>query len=294
MRIQYASDLHLELWRKTTFEETLLPVAPILILLGDIAQLNDPNLQPFLEYTSEKWSQVFWIPGNSEIWLSSESEELSLQKINRLTAPYRNIKVLYKNTYMLYDAETQENLLLVGLSLWHKPRNDVMLHYNNNIYIKPIPVPAPKEIFQAAHKSQVDFLTRIISSASTPLLICSYYAPFTWLYEEDWIQEPKSALIDRELEKLITYPITAWIVGHNHLPIEYSRRYYDTTGYQGSVLFVSNPRGKGYTKKDKENKENPYYRSEAVIRLQPNLLEGFEKTEEDVPPIWARMNHSKS
>ena len=298
MRIQYASDLHLELWRKTTFEETLLPVAPILILLGDIAILNEPNLPAFLEYCSEKWKQIFWIPGNSEIWLSSETEEISLYKMNTLISPYRNIKVLYKNTYMLEDSEAEETILLVGLSLWHKPRNDVMLHYNNNIYIKPIPVPCPKEMFKTAHESQVKFLERIINNATTPLLICSYYAPFTWLYEEDWIQEPNSALIDRELEKLITYPITAWIVGHNHLPIEYSRRYYDTTGYQGSVLFVSNPRGKPIKQKevvskDKDN-ENPYYRKEAVIRLQPHLLEGFEKEEEVLPPIWARRNHPKS
>jgi len=282
MRIQYASDLHLELWPKETFDETLEPKAPILILLGDICKLDNPNLRSFLEYCSERWTKIFWIPGNQEIWYSTNgTESMSLHKMKELCSPYRNIIILYKNTYML-----EENLLLVGLPLWHRPRNDVMLHYHNNIFIKPIPTPVDEKIFLKAHNENVDFLTYIIKNATTPLLICSYYPPFTWLYEEDWIQEPASALIDRELETLITYPIITWLTGHNHLPIEYSRRYYDTIGYQGSVLFVSNPRGK--------QNQNTYYRKEAVVNLKPELLEGFENSVEETDPIWVTKNHLRA
>ena len=74
MRIQYASDLHLELWQKTTFDETLQVVAPYLVLCGDVAPLNCVNLRAFLEYCSERWKLIFWIPGNSEIWKTSKSE----------------------------------------------------------------------------------------------------------------------------------------------------------------------------------------------------------------------------
>jgi hypothetical protein len=50
-----------------------------------------------------------------------------------------------------------------------------------------------------------------------------------------------------------------------------------TDGSDGSVLFVSNPRGKP--------KQNPYYRKECVINLQPNLL--IPPVEEEKEPIWA-------
>jgi hypothetical protein len=278
MRIQYASDLHLELWNKETFDQTLEPVAPYLILCGDIAKLNAPNLRQFLEYCSERWKTIFWIPGNEEIWYYSSVENTSLKKMEEICSSYKNIIILYKNTYML-----DENLLLVGLPLWHVPRNEIMLHYHNNIYIKPIPLPVDEKTFLKAHNENVKFLTYIIKNATTPLLICSYYPPFTWLYEEDWIQEPASAVIDRDLEKLITYPIISWLVGHNHKPIEYVRRYYDTIGYEGSVLFVSNPRGKP--------NQNIYYRKEAVINLKPELLEGFENREKEKDPIWVTKNH---
>ena len=278
MRIQYASDLHLELWQKTTFDETLQVVAPYLVLCGDVAPLNCVNLRAFLEYCSERWKLIFWIPGNSEIWKTSKSEEVSLQKMRELCSSYRNIKILYKNSYLLKDNESNEKLLVVGISLWHKLRDDIMLHHSKNFYIKPIPPPIESKIFAQAHKEQVEYLEYVIKNSEIPLLICSYYAPFTWMYEEDWLQEPKSALIDRELEKLITFPIISWVVGHCHLPIEYKRRYFLTDGSDGSVLFVSNPRGKP--------KQNPYYRKECVINLQPNLL--IPALEEEIEPIWAK------
>ena len=280
MRIQYVSDLHLDLYLKEAFDEIIVPVAPYLVICGDLARLDCPNLIKFLEYISEGWKMIFYIPGNSEIWEYSKIEEVGLNKIREICSSYRNIKILYKNTYLLKDSD--EEVLIVGLPLWHKPRNDSMLHYHNNIYIKPIPTPVDEKIFRKAHNENVEMLKYTLKNAQQPLLICSYYAPFTWALEEDWLQEPSSAVIDRELEEYISHPIIAWITGHNHLPIQYTRRYFTSTGYQGSVLFVSNPRGKP----DK----NPYYNKEAVISIKPQMLEGFERKEKDVAPIWEMLN----
>ena len=280
MRIQYASDLHLELYEKTTFDETIIPKADYLVLCGDVSLINHVNLRRFLEYVSEHWKLIFYIPGNTEIWNYSSVEHAGLNVLHSICSSYKNIKILYKNTYLLKDND--EEVLLVGLPLWHIPRNDSMLHYHSNIYIKPIKVPVDEAIFKKAHEENVKFLQTIIKKADQPLLICSYYAPFTWALEEDWLQEPSSALIDRELEELITYPIITWIVGHNHYPIEYTRRYFTTNGYQGSVLFVSNPRGKP--------NQNPYYRTDTVLNIKPHLLEGFEPVEKETIPIWAKLN----
>ena len=280
MRIQYASDLHLELWLKTTFDETLEPKADYLVLCGDIAKLNNPNLRAFLEYVSERWKKIFWIPGNEEIWKISDIPTYSLYKMEELVSPYRNIHILYKKTYLL--EEGVEKLLLVGLSLWHKPRNNAMLKYHNNYYIKAIQTPVDEHIFRKEHNDQIQFLEKTIKNSTYPILIASYYSPFTWYNEEDYIQEPKDAVVDRDVEKLITYPIISWICGHNHLPFEYTRRYSLPDGYEGSVLFVSNPRGKP--------KQNPYYRTEAVIRLSPTSLVGFEPTIPEEVPSWVTKN----
>ena len=221
-----------------------------------------------------------YIPGNTEIWNYSNNEYAGVSKLKELCSTYRNIHVLYKETYLL--KEGPEEILIVGLPLWHKPRDDILLHYHSNIYIKPIKTPVNEQLFQKAHEDNIKFLKHILKNTKYPLLICSYYAPFTWCYEEDWLQEPSSAILDRECEELITYPIVSWIVGHNHYPIEYVRRYYTTTGYQGSVLFVSNPRGKP--------NQNQYYRENTVLNIKPNRLDGFEEIEKEKTPIWDMLN----
>lgn len=280
MRIQYASDLHLDLWLKKTFDETLEPKADYLVLCGDIAKLNNPNLRAFLEYVSERWKKIFWIPGTEEIWKTSNVPNLSIYKMEELISSYRNIHILYKKTFLLQEGS--ERLLLVGLSLWHKPRNNAMLKYHNNYYIKAIQTPVDEHIFSREHKDQIQFLEKTLKNSKYPILIASYYSPFTWYNEEDFIQEPKDAVVDRDIESQITYPIIAWICGHNHLPIEYTRRYTLPTGYEGSVLFVSNPRGKPT--------QNPYFRTEAVIKLAPNSLVGFEQLEPEEIPLWVFRN----
>lgn len=280
MRIQYASDLHLELWSKKTFDETIEPKADYLVLCGDIAKLNSPNLRAFLEYVSERWKKIFWIPGNEEIWKTSNVPNYSIYKMEELVNSYKNINILYKKSFLL--EEGTETLLLVGLSLWHKPRNNAMLKYHNKYYIKAIPTPVDENIFSREHKDQIQFLEKTIKNSRYPILVASYYSPFTWYNEEDFIQEPKDAIIDRDVEKLITYPIIAWICGHNHLPFEYTRRYTLPNSYEGSVLFVSNPRGKP--------KQNPYFRTESVVKLFPNSLAGFEEQKPDETPSWVLKN----
>ena len=153
MRIQYASDLHLELYEKTTFDETIIPKADYLVLCGDVSLINHVNLRRFLEYVSEHWKLIFYIPGNCEIWNYSSIEHAGLNALHSICSSYKNIKILYKNTYLLKDND--EEVLLVGLPLWHIPRNDSMLHYHSNIYIKPIKVPVDEDIFKKAYEENI-------------------------------------------------------------------------------------------------------------------------------------------
>ena len=100
MRIQFASDLHLELRPKMTFRELLDPgVAPVLALLGDIAPLDSPQLRPFMEWCSERWDTVLWIPGVLELIGQNPSTasvpdlQTALAKMRALVEPFWNITV---------------------------------------------------------------------------------------------------------------------------------------------------------------------------------------------------------
>ncbi len=71
MKIQYASDLHLEMGTNKKFikENPLQPKADILLLAGDITRLEDSS---FEDEVFDRWSndfkQVYMIPGNHEFY----------------------------------------------------------------------------------------------------------------------------------------------------------------------------------------------------------------------------------
>ena len=72
MKIQYASDLHLEFadnWRYLR-DNPLKVTGEILILAGDIGYLGDQNYQnhPFWDWASENYNQVLVVLGNHEFY----------------------------------------------------------------------------------------------------------------------------------------------------------------------------------------------------------------------------------
>ena len=75
VKIQYASDLHLEFMENTLYLEThpLQPVADILVLAGDTGYLGDEGFvkHPFWDWASENFKEVIVIPGNHEFYLGN-------------------------------------------------------------------------------------------------------------------------------------------------------------------------------------------------------------------------------
>lgn len=80
VKIQYASDLHLEFMENTLYLEThpLQPVAEILVLAGDTGYLGDEGFvkHPFWDWASENFKQVIVIPGNHEFYLGYDLGQL--------------------------------------------------------------------------------------------------------------------------------------------------------------------------------------------------------------------------
>ncbi|MBU2914152.1 metallophosphoesterase [Reichenbachiella agariperforans] len=71
MKFQIASDLHTEFEENRTFLhfQPIKPVAPILLLAGDIIVLKQAvNSIDFINYISSNWEQVYIVPGNHEFY----------------------------------------------------------------------------------------------------------------------------------------------------------------------------------------------------------------------------------
>lgn len=257
MRIQFLSDVHLESWPGQTFDEILDPIAPILALLGDIAPLSDPTLPHFLEWCSERFETILWVPGNLEIW-ESGGYESSLQRLKMFASTYANIHILDKD-----GMYSEDGVILLGCPLWYRPHEDVMLHYGGKVWIKPEPVPCHAGMLLNFHIDHTRWLANRLKDIQSPVVVLSYYAPLLAFVEEEWVQDPENSLHAPELEALLRPPVVAWIFGHCHRKIEYTYSWSATTGQETNVLLTNNPRG--------FPKEMTGFRRDAVLRIDPSL-----------------------
>ena len=71
MKIQYCSDLHLEMAENLRFltRNPLTPTGEILVLAGDIMTIDvSPKFNDFINFASDHYAAVYWLPGNHEYY----------------------------------------------------------------------------------------------------------------------------------------------------------------------------------------------------------------------------------
>ena len=128
MKIQYASDLHLEFGANTSMlrEHTMEPVGDILVLAGDIGYLGDDGLMkhPFWDWASENFKEVIAIPGNHELYRGFDINELTEDWELRIRS---NVRYVY-NKLIRLDETTD----LIASTLWAKipPENGLLTQRN--------------------------------------------------------------------------------------------------------------------------------------------------------------------
>jgi hypothetical protein len=262
MRIQFASDLHLDEWIKTTFDETLDPVAPVLALCGDIATLDNPNLPPFLEWCSERWKTILWIPGKTEQGWDPDSR----RRMAILAQPYKNITIFHHKAMM-----SEDGFVVIGLLYGMYPQ-DENRQWNDEAKRWEMPDPSPlpikgmREIWQAERKWLADF----IRYRTEPVIVLSHFPPAPWLSQERFVARPGDVVRSPGEEKMMESTIVAWICGNTHKTVEFTKYWFDAEGAEHRLLLVTNPRGRPL--------ENMEYRREAVLALTNPLGGGSVPT----------------
>lgn len=79
MKIQYASDLHLEFGKNSRYMRAhgLEPKGDILLLAGDVAYLENRRMEkdPFFDWCSTHYEETIIVPGNHEYYMDSIARE---------------------------------------------------------------------------------------------------------------------------------------------------------------------------------------------------------------------------
>lgn len=216
---QYASDLHIEMMKTIdddTFINVLPPVAPYLILAGDIGNVSPKHvckLRHFLEYCKANWNTTIYIPGNHEYYgVTIDHGNTILSDIcSRL-----GIKLLAPGSI------TIDGITIVGTTLWSHigSTNTEIIEYSITDFsaIRDFNVDA----YNTNHKNDVKFLKSVID-VSTPktCLVVTHHAPSRELvkitsklfkYSTDLSEAFGTPITD----SFDTNNIISWIYGHSH------------------------------------------------------------------------------
>ena len=128
MKIQYASDLHLEFQenRAWLLEHGLRPVGDILVQAGDIAHFGDKQLlhNEYFDSLSDNYEQVLIVPGNHEYYGGYELRD-TLTNFEMEVRP--NVKYLNNKSIVIGDTE------LFFTILWSKVPNAYIADIQNGM-----------------------------------------------------------------------------------------------------------------------------------------------------------------
>jgi len=204
LRIQYVSNLHLELYDKAVFPLLVKPAARYLALAGDIGQPNNRVTKSFFDYASSHWDRVFYVPGRHEY--GNLNKPSNIKKVDdalqALTNSYSNVTLLTREfpSYTL-----KEQVAIVGSTLWsHVPGKNVnkMTQYINELH--------------AEQKDVMDAEIEYNSFMKTPVILLTHNVPCYSLISPRYMGDPTKCKYTSDSLDLVRPGVKAWIYGHTH------------------------------------------------------------------------------
>lgn len=221
MKIQYASDLHLEFSDNYSYlkRNPLKPVGDILVLPGDIGYLNDDNYgkHPFWDWASENYKQVIVAIGNHELYKYYDLANM----------PHGLVCSIRDNVKCYYDAVVRiENVDFIISTLWARIKLE-------EAYITERGVSDFHRIlfngatltwdnFNREHDKCFRFIQdKVAKSTAVHIIVVTHHVPSFQLASPDFAGSKINGAFTVELEQYIeTSPVEYWIYGHSHRNID--------------------------------------------------------------------------
>ena len=201
MKIQYASDLHLEFaenWRYLR-EHPLEKAGDILVLAGDIGYIGDENysLHPFWNQVADQYEQVLVIPGNHEFYKYYDIASLQEGELVQIRS---NVKVYYNAIVNMGDVD------MILSTLWaHIPLQDAFATESGVTDFHRIMFEGETITFEQFNKE----------------LVVTHHVPSFQLSSPDFKgSRINGAFVSNEDDFIETCGADYWIYGHSHRNID--------------------------------------------------------------------------
>jgi len=235
MKIQYASDLHLELsgnsrWIK---HHPLAVAGDILILAGDITYLGEQGgvNNPFWDWCSDNFEKTVVVPGNHEYYGGFHLEDTidhweyavrnNVTYANNVCIRFGAVDILFST---LWSYIRSENAFCVEMGV-----NDYRRIFGSNSLIDFAYINGVYEKSRDYVKSAVE------SSDAAHIIVVSHHLPSNILVSEKFKgSRLNDAFVSEQGDWIVDSRIENWIYGHSHVNIP---------GRIGNTTFVSNQLG---------------------------------------------------
>ncbi len=221
MKIQYASDLHLEFadnWRYLK-QNPLEVTGDILILAGDIGYLGDDNysLHPFWDWASENYKEVIIALGNHEFYKYYDIATLEDGTCFEIRS---NVKAYYNSVVTIGDVD------IIVSTLWaYIPFEDAyyteqyVSDFRRIMYNSEVLTSAA---FNREHERCKEFIFSAASNSSaTHKIVVTHHVPsFLMLAPEFKGSKANGAFTVELFDNIEASDIDYWIYGHSHRNID--------------------------------------------------------------------------
>lgn len=221
MKIQYASDLHLEFAENGSYiKHNPLPVTgETLLLAGDIGYLGDENYvkHPFWDWASENYRQVIVCMGNHEFYKYYDIAKLT----NRYCLEIRhNVHSYYNGIIHLDDTD------IIVSTLWgHIPLQEA--YYTESVItdFRRILYKGEKLTFVEFNRECekcVEFIQNAVTaSKARHKIVMTHHVPSFRMQHPKFTYSKANGAFTVELEEYIQNSnIEYWIYGHSHYNVD--------------------------------------------------------------------------
>lgn len=215
MKLQYASDLHLEFPENKEYlrMNPLQQEGEILVLAGDIVPFARMNDHPdFFDYLSDNFEFTYWVPGNHEYYRSDINERSGF-----MNEKIRDNVFLVNNT-----AVNKGKIKLIFSTLWTKisqgNRFEIEALYSDFQVIKNRDRVLDAHKYNHLHDQCVAFLEKeLTGDKSDTMVVVTHHMPTFRNYPEEYKGEILNEAFASELSDLIKETCPGyWIFGHHH------------------------------------------------------------------------------
>lgn len=221
MKIQYASDLHLELSDNSRLFSHGIPlqaVGDVLILAGDCMYLNkDTTCKKFWQWAAENFQRVLIVPGNHEFYKLGD-----VAKNGDSWHHYILPNVSYHQNEVVRIGDTDFILSTLWSYIAGQQENDIFYGMNDFRQIRYNKSQFTTDDVIEEHMKAISFIKKSVAESDAEhKVVVTHHLPTFKVVAPRHKDSPLSSAFATELKEYIEDSgIDLWIYGHSHTNID--------------------------------------------------------------------------